>query len=189
MQIKLLSFLFFLLTTFSFSSVYAQSTGKKREVGVQFTGLNFDGNNTFGGFYKKQLSENKYRRIRFFTGNLSADVINDEFLFSLSLGAAIGREKRRSLDDRLEFYSGPEISFSVGVQSRTDIDDATSISLSPRFGYVFGLQHSFNERWAINLETIPGIRVGVLLLPGDNYNLSLDAAASNLVSLGAVRKF
>jgi hypothetical protein len=56
-------------------------------------------------------------------------------------------------------------------------------------GYVFGLQHSFNERWAINLETIPGVRVEALLLPGDNYDISLDAVASNAVSLGVVRKF
>ncbi len=189
MKYKFLCSLFIAFLTFSFSNLYGQSSAKKREVGVQFSGLNFDGNNSFGGFYKKQLSENKYRRIRFFTGNLSADVINEEFLFSLSVGAAIGREKRRSLDDRLEFYSGPEISFSVGVQTRTDLDDATSFSLSPRFGYVFGLQHSFNERWAINLETIPGIRVGVLLLPGDNQNFSLDAVANNAVSLGLVRKF
>ena len=188
MKYKLLCSLFITFLTFSFSNLYAQSTAKKREVGVQFSGIDFNGNNNFGGFYKKQLSENKYRRIRFFSGNLSADVVNEEFLFGLSVGAAIGREKRRSLDDRLEFYSGPEISFSLGFQSRTDID-ATSFSLFPRFGYVFGLQHSFNERWAINLETNPGIRVGILLLPDDNQNFSLDATVNNAVALGVVRKF
>lgn len=187
MQIKLVCVLFFTLTTLSFSSLQAQSTGKKREVGVQLNGINFSGFNSFSGFYKKQVSENKYRRVRFFSGNLFTGVFGeDDFRFNLNLGAAIGREKRRTLDTRLEFFNGPEFSFGMGFQS---VNDNSSFILSPSFGYVLGLQHSFNERWAINIETIPSIGVGVVLLPGDNDQLTLNANATNSVALGVVRKF
>ena len=187
MNIKLLYTIFIAIAILSFSSLQAQSAGKKREVGVQLNGINFGGFNSFSGFYKKQLNENKYRRVRFFSGNLFTGVVGeDDFRFNLNLGAAIGREKRRALDTRLDFFCGPEFAFSVGFQS---INDDTAFSLFPSFGYVLGLQHSFNERWAINIETIPSIGVGVVLLPGDNDQLTLDAGITNSVALGVVRKF
>ncbi len=187
MKIKLLYTIFIAIATLSFSSLQAQSAGKKREVGIQLDGIDFGGFNNFSGFYKKQLSENKYRRIRFFSGNLFTSFGEDEdFRVNFAVGAAIGREKRRALDTRLEFFSGPEFSFGLGFQS---IGDNSSFSLSPSFGYVLGLQHSFNERWAINIETIPSIGVGVVLLPGDNDLVTLNARASNSVALGVVRKF
>ena len=187
MKIKLVYVLFFTLTTLSFSLLHAQSAGKKREVGIQLDGINFAGFNNFSGFYKKQLSENKYRRIRFFSGNLFTGIVGeDDFRFNFAVGAAIGREKRRALDTRLEFFSGPEFFFNLGFQS---LADNNSFSLFPGVGYVLGLQHSFNERWAINIETIPSVGVGVVLLPGDNDQLNLNANITNSVALGVVRKF
>lgn len=166
----------------------AQNASPHREVGLQFSGINFNGNNNISAFYKKQKSEQVYRRLRFFYGNLNAQTSEDQYYFSMSAGIAIGREKRKTLDSKLEFYQGPEFGASLGVSAL--IDSNTDISLGGRFGWVLGLQHSFNERWAINLETIPSVGVNVITATArDVTRLDLNATASNSVSIGMVRKF
>ena len=171
----------------SMTSLSAQDSSPNREVGLQFNGLNFDGFNGFSLFYKKQKSENVYRRIRFFYGNLNVEAINDISAVSFSSGIAIGREKRKALDAKLAFYQGPEFSAALGVTTQNW--DNTSINVSGRFGWILGLQHSFNERWAINLETIPGVGIGVNSITDSDPRFTFNAGISNSVSLGLVRKF
>lgn len=176
-----LALFFALFTTVSLS---AQETGAKREIGLQFSSLDFDGT-TFSAFFKKQKKENVYRRIRLLYGNLLAGVANEDFAFDLSAGIAIGREKRKSLDEKLAFYQGPEFSLGLGLTSFSD--DDLGFTVAPGFGWVVGIQHQFNDKWAINLETIPSVSVAAR--SDDAEGVLFQAELSNHVSLGLVRRF
>lgn len=183
-----LSAIALLLAFLTISNLSAQEANPPREVGLEFNSLDFDGGSSFSAFFKKQKKENVYRRIRFFTGNLHFGTIDEDFTFNLSAGIAIGREKRKALDAKLMFYQGPEFSIRAGLATFTD--DDVHIFLTPAFGWVLGLQHSFNDRWAVNLETIPGVGINV-----DTYGeggpsvATFGANFNNSVSLGLVRKF
>ena len=162
--------------------LYAQTDGKKREIGVQFNGFT-----SFTGLYRKQKSENVYRRIRATFGNINFVRIEDEGFITFNAGIAIGREKRRMLDRQLEFYRGPEFSASVSLLT-FEGDGAGAFAVG--FGYIFGLQHSFNELWAVHLEAVPLIGVGFATGRSlDEAILTAGAGVSSAVSLGVVRKF
>lgn len=175
------------LSVFLFSNLYAQDA-PKREVGLQFSGIDFNGFNTFGGFYKKQLHDNVYRRIRFVSGGLFSAFQEDNTSVGLSIAGAIGREKRKSLDQKLEFYRGPEVSLKATYQYQ-QLADASVIGLSARVGYVLGLQHHFNDLWAIQIETIPGVSLGANFPSEGDIAGFFDANFSNSVLLGVARKF
>lgn len=184
----------YLLTTLALcmflnSSLQAQSGKPKREVGLQFSSLNFN-DGAFGGFFKKELSAGTYRRIRFASGNIDLALREEVTDFRFNLAFAIGREKRKALDSKLDFYQGPEFSFNFATATRGDDDMVTQIT--PSFGWVLGLQHSFNERWAINIETIPGVYVSADInnaTGADSEGLYFGVGGSNFVNLGIVRKF
>jgi hypothetical protein len=175
-------------TVFATGSLLAQDFKPKREVGLQFSSLDFDGGSGFSAFYKKQKKENVYRRIRFFSGSLSAVSVDEDFNFNFAAGIAIGREKRKSLDSKLEFYQGPEVSVGLGIAAINELE--TNLNISAGFGWVLGLQHSFNERWAVNLETIPKFSLATNL-NGDSGadSVVFGAGFNNSVSIGLVRKF
>jgi hypothetical protein len=182
------SLLVTLTTIFTTGSLLAQDAKPKREVGLQFRNFDFNGGGNFSAFYKKQKKENIYRRIRMFSGNLSTGVVGEDFKFNFSAGIAIGREKRKSIDPKLEFYQGPEFSFGMGLSTLNEDDVIFNFSTS--FGWVLGLQHSFNDRWAVNLETIPGISISANT-NGDHGpdSFFFGAGFNNMVLLGLVRKF
>ena len=190
MQFKNLTYLLlaFVLVIFTASSLTAQDGNPRREVGLQFSSLNFDGGG-FSAFFKKQKKENVYRRIRFFYGNISVGEQQEEFQFDVSTGIAIGREKRKMLDSKLEFYQGPEFALRLDVSSF--LETQSQISVTPSFGWVLGLQHSFNERWAVNLETIPGASISFYANTNDedSRSLNFNAGINNAVLIGLVRKF
>lgn len=184
MRIKLLLLLAAVFFVASSSNLCAQTNGKKREVGVQFGSLNF---NSFNALYRKQKSENVYRRIRATFGNLGYASTEDETNLRFNAGLAIGREKRKTLDRKLEFYRGPEVNVGLDIIIG-DTDGRFGVNAG--FGYVLGLQHSFSDLWAIHLETIPSI--GARFRIGDNSQsdiFTVDAGFSSAVSLGVVRKF
>ncbi len=162
-------------------------TKPHREVGLQFSSLNFNGGG-FSAFYKKELKENVYRRVRFLAGNLNLGSTEEVFHFEISAGVAIGREKRKALDPKLIFYQGPEFGLGFRVQSLNETEFQSSINTS--FGWVFGLQHSFNDRWAVNLETIPSASIS---FSGNTNNdiksLEFNSGFSSAVSVGLLRKF
>ncbi|MBL7780926.1 MAG: hypothetical protein JNM22_06890 [Saprospiraceae bacterium] len=170
-----------------FSTAQAQEA-PKREVGLQFSGIDFNGFNTFGGFYKKQLHDNVYRRIRFVSGGLFSAFQEDNSSVGLSLAGAIGREKRKSLDRKLEFYRGPEFSLRATYQYQ-QLTEGSVLGLIGRVGYVLGLQHSFSDLWAIQIETIPGVSLGASFPSEGDIVGTLDASFSNAVLLGVARKF
>ena len=191
MQFKNLTYSFFaiVLAVFTTSALSAQDGNPPREVGIQFSSLDFDGGGGFSAFFKKQKKENVYRRIRFFYGNISVGEQREEFQFDVSTGIAIGREKRKMLDSKLEFYQGPEFALRLDVSSF--LETQSQISVTPSFGWVLGLQHSFNERWAVNLETIPGASISFYANTNDedSRSLNFNAGLKNAVLIGLVRKF
>ncbi len=182
-----LSFLVVFSTLFASGSLLAQDTKPKREVGLQFSSFDFDGGSGFSAFFKKQKKENVYRRIRLFSGGLSFRSTEETNFFDFSAGIAIGREKRKSLDAKLEFYQGPEFAVNLGVASLDD--DNLRLRIAPAFGWVLGLQHSFNERWAVNVETIPSASIAFDSFSNADGELAFNAGFSNAVSIGLVRKF
>ena len=182
-----LSFLVVFSTLFTSGSLLAQDTKPKREVGLQFSSFDFDGGSGFSAFFKKQKKENVYRRIRLFSGGLSFKSSEEINLFNFSAGIAIGREKRKSLDTKLEFYQGPEFAVNLGVGALDD--DELRLRIAPAFGWVLGLQHSFNERWAVNVEAIPRASIAFDSFSNTDGELAFNAGFSNAVSIGLVRKF
>ncbi len=170
---------------FLFSAVHAQDGGGKREVGLQFSSLDFTGS-SFGAFFKKEKKENVYRRIRFAAGAIDFGLLEETTDFNFAAALAIGREKRKALDAKLIFYHGPE--FAARVQAVTLWEDDIAMTIQPSFGWVIGLQHSFNDRWAINIETIPTFYVAANINTIDE-GLLFGVGGSNFVSLGVVRKF
>jgi len=183
-----LTFLVVFSTLLSSGSLLAQDTKPKREVGLQFSSFDFNGGGSgFSAFFKKQKKENVYRRIRLFSGGLSFISTEEDVFFDFSAGIAIGREKRTSLDAKLEFYQGPEFAVNLGVGALDD--NELRLRIAPAFGWVLGLQHSFNERWAVNVETIPSASLAFDSFSNTNGEIAFNAGFSNAVSIGLVRKF
>lgn len=166
--------------------VFAQITIPQREVGLRFGNLNLK-DSDFSAFYKKQKSENTYNRVRVFAANLTTGIIDDDFMVSFSAGLAIGREKRKKLDPKLIFYQGPEFNLALGLDYDVERD---LVHVAPGFGYVFGLQHNFNERWAVNIESIPSVSLAVAFaLEEESGGVLLNAGFTNLIALGILRRF
>lgn len=187
-KVILLPVLAFLVVVFSSSLVLAQDTKPRREVGLQFNSLDFDGGSSFSAFFKKQKKENVYRRVRILFGNLTVGTIDEDFTFNFSAGINIGREKRKTLDPKLEFYQGPEFSLRLALSSLVEDDLRTVVA--PGFGWAFGLQHSFNDRWAVNIETVPSVSITATIDDGVGPDLlTFGAGVSSAVSVGLLRKF
>ncbi len=185
MNFKCFIFALFLSLGFFNKQATAQDSSPNREIGLQFSNVNFSGDGAFSMFFKKEIKENVYRRIRAFYGNVGLIFSESNSIFNGSAGIAIGREKRKALDEKLLFYQGPEVSISAGASH----NNFSVYSGNVRFGWVVGLQHSFNERWAINLEAIPGIGVGLSGASNVDAQVQTNLGLSSNVSLGIVRKF
>lgn len=174
----------------AYSSLSGQNSVPKREVGLGFSGLNFN-NSSFSVFYKKQRKENVYRRISFVGGNVAGSFARRTQQYSFRVGLGIGREKRIKLDDKLTFYHGPEI--SGGVESQLIAGESiNAFGINASFGWVIGLMHKFNERWGVNLEAIPRFSAiySYRQSPnGSTENIAFNLSGSNQVSLGLFRMF
>lgn len=149
-----------LLLLTALGSVHAQ-TPMKREIGLR---SNLDDPLNAGFIYKKQLAENRYRRYRLGFANATVNVQSPYPSNRFSLGTAIGTEFRKTLDDRLQFIHGPEVSLSFSIASAggfnsTTPEQYTLFSPNLGFGYVLGVQYNFSDKWYVNLETIPSISV------------------------------
>ena len=171
------------------TAVTAQNAQVKREVGLQFSGLNFNGNNSFSAFYKKQVKENSFRRIRFLAGNLNIDGSKDRTFGSFFAGVSIGREKRKQLGRKLQFYRGPQFGASTTISASSGPNSDHQVRLGLNAGLVFGLQHQFNEFWAVNIETEPGVGLDLAKRKGAPFNVFGAANVGNNVQIGLVRCF
>lgn len=154
-------FLMSLLVAGSLHFAHAQTTttAPTRELGVRFDGLNFGGNNSFGLIYKKQKAENRYHRWRAAFANIStSSSTNQDSDAQFGAGLFFGLEKRKTLNERFTFNHGWEFGGSLAAQFAEN-NNRTSLGISA--GYVLGLQYNPNNRFFINLETIPGVNFRV----------------------------
>ena len=143
-----------------FAHAQTSTTAPTRELGVRFDGLNFRGFNSFGLIYKKQKSENRYHRWRAAFANLSANSAdNQDPDAQFGAGLFYGIEKRKPLGERFTFNHGWEFGGNFAAQIA---ENNNRISLGLSAGYVLGLQYNPNNRFFINLETIPGASVRVV---------------------------
>ena len=163
---KTFSLLFIFLCLLG-NTLYAQEA-TPREIGIRINSLS-----SFGMIYKKQLRENTYRRYRLAFGDITANFRKGYNQFGLSVGGAIGREKRRPITDRLQFIYGTEFLTSLGVNSVSSgsitVDNGNGgsttiygnkvvvVTPSVGIGLVLGAQYSLNSRWYVSAELIPSI--------------------------------
>lgn len=163
-------FLLCLLLAGCLNHAYAQTEPAvpTRELGVRFDGINLGGDNSFSLVFKKQKSENKYRRWRAVFGNI---IVEDRFSGRnalIGLGLTYGVENRRSLGDRLTFNHGFEFGTSLAARSYQNV---SSWNFAASAGYVLGVQYDLNKRFFVNLETIPGLAVRFADNSGDLENM------------------
>jgi opacity protein-like surface antigen len=170
------------------SSVFAQSDSTpKREFGIQISGINFNGFTSFNGIYKKQLSENKYRRLSASFGNIQFDGTEGNVNFSLNAGMSVGIEKRSSVGKKTTLYRAPEFSFGLSFSKSSRFDP--NWSFTPGVSWIFGLQYDFNENWAINVEGGPGAYMSIRDFSGAQTSYSIGGSFSSNVALAIMHKF
>lgn len=165
MKLRYLAICVSILSTFS---VQAQDI-PRREIGLRTSPADLT---NVGFIYKKQLSENTYRRYRLAIGNLGVGTTgNEDVQVNFGVSTAIGREKRKPLDDRLKFVYGPEFVGSLNIVSTgggtTTINngngtitvDGSGVIVAPSIGlgYVLGAQYDINPKWYISAEIIPTV--------------------------------
>lgn len=187
MKKHILLFIGFALCT-SHATLFSQDTASaKQEFGLQMSGINFDGFTPFSGIYKKQLAENKYRRISGTFGRLQLAGRNSTHEFSFSGGLSIGVEKRKSVGKKTLLYAGPEFVMGLSFSKASRVDAFWSIS--PGIDYVLGIQYDFNEYWAINLEGGPGASVSISKFDVSDASYNFNTGFSSNVALGLMHKF
>ncbi len=180
-----------LLLIAAFGTVHAQ-TPMNREIGLRSS---VDNPLSAGFIYKKQLAENHYRRYRLGFANATINVQSPYPSNRFSLGTAIGTEFRKSLDDRLQFIHGPEISLSLSIASAREFNSTTPENytlFSPQlgFGYVLGVQYNFSSKWYVSLEAIPSISVSTTYgfpMATPVYAIYADFNSHNVGLTGAYR--
>lgn len=139
-----------------------------REIGVRTNSFN-----NFGLIYKKQIRENTYRRYRLAFGNINANFLRNNTLIGFSAGGAVGKEKRRSITDKLQFIYGTELIASIGLTSSSSgtitVDNGNGgstnysgnklliVTPTVGIGFVLGAQYNVNQRWYVSAELIPSV--------------------------------
>ncbi len=151
-----------------------------REVGIRLTGLE-----NFGFIYKRGIGEDVYRRYRLFSSSVTYLNTNAGSQGNLGVGAAIGKERRSPLTDRLQFARGPEFSLSLSALFAAS---QTVVNITPGFGYVLGLVYTINPQFHVSAEVIPS--VSVLITTGNLDVVGFSAGLnSNSVALTAAYRF
>lgn len=135
-------------------------------------GLRLRGVDNLDFIYKKQVGENRYKRIRLLFSDLEFRRLNDTNLFSASLGGALGWEKRRTVAEKVQFLHGWEPFLNLSFNAT---DEQFGLSTTLGVGYVLGFQLMVSEQLYAALETIPSL----------NVNFNAGEAAPDSVALGA----
>lgn len=138
--------LLFLFTTHSFSQGPIS-----REFGIRSSSFQ-----DFGFIYKKETKPNTLWRFRmaYSTFQFNYNGLVEQGQSSVKMGFAIGREKRKALNDKFYFYRGLDTELQFSSSSA-----GSSLILYPRIGYVLGFQYNITNDFYVSLETIPGLSV------------------------------
>lgn len=176
------------LLCFLANSLSAQDADDhKYEVGIRFSGLNFNGPNSFSAIYKKKLDNGKYRRISGSFGGINFGSEFRRYNFSLNAGITVGNEKRRQVGKRTSYYTGPSFIFNGGFSKQENVE--SSWNLQPGLGYVIGIQYEFSEFWAVNLETMPSGTLSLRQFTGTDVGVNANFGFSSNVTLSLMHKF
>jgi hypothetical protein len=170
------------------SSLFSQADNPSaREFGIQLSGINFNGFTSFSGIYKKQVAESRYRRISATFGTIQLDGSESNTNFSLNAGLAVGIEKRNLVGKKTTLYRVTESSFGLSFGKSSNAEPYWSFS--PGIAWIFGLQHDFNESWAINFEGGPGAYLSIRKFPVSPATFSVGGSFSSNVALAIMYKF
>lgn len=165
----------------------AQTPDMSREVGLRFPGSNLNAFLNSGPqfVYKKQKTENKYRRLRISGGGFGlADLSPVSLQFTTS--AAIGKEIRHPLSDRFNFVHGLELQGDIGLSVK---GNNSNLSLGLGFGVPLGFQYNLEKPWGFFVETIPAVRGYIYNNAGGSRGgVNLSGNLLNL-GLGVVHRF
>lgn len=119
-------------------------------------GLRLPSLQNFGFVYKKQKAPSQYVRHRLAVANIALEnVSSTNSQFSFGLGYAVGKEKRRSLGEKVQFVHGIEPAFNLSVANQ---GNSHRLVLQPAIGYVLGFQLDISDAFYINIETVPALR-------------------------------
>lgn len=153
-----------------------------KEVGLRLASFeNFD------FIYKKEKATNKLMRYRLGIANVGFLSQNDNESVSAQFGFAIGVENRNPINEEFYFIHGIEPYFSIALASSSN---NTTWNLLPGVGYVLGFQYNLNEKFYINLETIPSLNVGISLRDNSPDTYAVNAGFnSNAISVTVAYRF
>jgi hypothetical protein len=70
------------------------------------------------------------------------------------LGASIGWENRKEINEKFNFIHGPEVGLNISLI--TPFNEVIA-QFAPSFGYILGAQYKLNNDFYINLEVIPSV--------------------------------
>lgn len=182
----------------SLSAAFSQDV-PTREIGLRTNGFN-----DLGFVYKKQKSENVYRRYRLAVGNLGVGVINNSGVINFSVSGAIGKEKRKTINDRFQVVYGTEfiprlsilhssagtVSINDGTVGEVSVtgSNLTLLSTSLGIGFVIGAQYNISPKWYVSAEVVPTVSLNGTFGSGVTiYGLNAAFTSSNVGLTGMYR--
>jgi hypothetical protein len=135
---------------------------------IHEAGISFSSFNSFGVRYKTGTEKTLFRLTLLSVNgnnnntkrNYTAYANNSSF----GLGFNIGFEKRKSITDMLDSYSGIDIQTSYESEhqefNQSNLD-AKSWTISPGIGIILGLNYRINENLNFSAEVIPSLRYSI----------------------------
>ena len=171
-KITLFLFLFFSLIQFSNAQ-----TENNHEIGIRLSGLD-----DIDFIYKKYLEEDKLVRLRFANLGFRHDRIPDNSnRTAVSFGFAVGREKRKAINEKFDFVIGHEFQLSTNINNA---GNGTTAQLRGGIGLVLGFNYEINQNFNVGLETIPSFSYSTTF--GDapkihSFDLGFSTSAANLL--------
>lgn len=181
MKLKFMYFFLPLVAGIIFSPK-AEGQMSLREVGIRTSDFK-----SVTAIYKKEKAPNVFIRYRFAFANFQYAASKErDNVFNTAIGFAVGKERRKELTDRLDFFHGWEPSARLYLSaSKNDI----SLSVRPTLGYVLGVQFEIADHFLLAMETIPSI-VGNISTYNTDRMLTLNAGFnSNAVSMTLAYQF
>ncbi len=130
--------------------ITAQEDNDKQEVGVRM-----NTSNQYDLFYKNQIGENKYFRLRTVNAYLNkSDSGLGTNVYNIGFGLATGIEKRKELTDEFEMILGWEALASIAHRK---FEESSQGNYRLGLGFVLGFNYKLTKNINIGIETIPSI--------------------------------
>ena len=172
--------LFFLLLLGSiFSTTLHSQSSPKAELGLQFSSLD-----RFSVVYKKRVKDQRYWT--FSAGLIALEVeAKPNTQQQLGVGGSIQYEKRKRINQRVEFIHGPGFGL-FGNYQRDDNNNSWNTSIG--FDYLLGARFSLVKELALSINLYPGL--GMIYEKSESGNFVREeiryrfSARSNFASIG-----